>query len=187
MFFVERELTLRKFLFLILYYGFFRFLPESNTRIRFVGKVSRRMRGWCCKHIFFYCGPNVNIHRKAHFGKGDKISIGANSGIGENCSVPNGTTIGDNVMMGPNCLILSQNHKTDRTDIPMIEQGMTEVKPCVIEDDVWIGINVTMTPGRHIRKGTIIAAGTVLCKDFSEYSVVGGNPSRLIKSRLVDG
>ena len=177
---------MKKLFFLALYYGVFQFWLESDSRIRFLGRFSKLMRRWCCRHIFLYCGPNVNIHRKAHFGRGDKISIGANSGIGKNCSVPNGTIIGDNVMMGPNCLILSQNHKTERTDIPMIMQGMTEIKTCVIEDDVWIGINVTMTPGRHIRKGTIVAAGTVLCKDFPEYSVVGGNPSKLIKSRLAN-
>jgi maltose O-acetyltransferase len=54
----------------------------------------------------------------------------------------------------------------------------------VIEDDVWIGMNVLITPGRYIKKGSIIAAGCVLCKNFPEYSIIGGNPSKLIKSRL---
>ena len=53
----------------------------------------------------------------------------------------------------------------------------------VIEDDVWIGRNVIMTPGRLIKKGSIIAAGCVLSKDFPEYSIVGGNPSKLIRIR----
>ena len=60
----------------------------------------------------------------------------------------------------------------------------TEKKTTIIEDDVWIGQNVYITPGRHIKKGTIIGACCLLCKDFPEYSVVGGNPSKLIKSRL---
>ena len=42
-----------------------------------------------------------------------------------------------------------------------------------------------MTPGRRVRKGSIIAAGSVLTKDFPEYSIVGGNPARLIKSRII--
>lgn len=41
-----------------------------------------------------------------------------------------------------------------------------------------------ITPGKHIKKGTIIAGGTVLTKDFPAYSIVGGNPSILIKSRV---
>jgi acetyltransferase-like isoleucine patch superfamily enzyme len=40
-----------------------------------------------------------------------------------------------------------------------------------------------MTPGRHISKGTIIGMGSILTKDFPPYSVVGGNPAKLIKSR----
>ena len=86
-------------------------------------------------------------------------------------------------MMGPNVYILAQNHRFDRLDIPMCQQGHTPKATTVIEDDVWIGRDVLMTPGRTIKTGSIIAGGCVLCKDFPEYSIVGGNPSRLIKSR----
>ncbi len=119
----------------------------------------------------------------ANFGSGRNIEIGNNSGLGENCCIPSNTIIGENVMMGPNVYIFAQNHKFDRTDIPMIEQGVTEIKQTIIEDDVWIGRNVLMTPGRHIKKGSVIAGGTVLCKDFEEYAIVGGNPSKLIRYR----
>ena len=87
-------------------------------------------------------------------------------------------------MMGPNCCILNSNHIFDRIDIPMIEQGSVIGKRIIIEDDVWIGQNVIMTAGRHISKGSVIGAGCLLCKDFPEYSIVGGNPSKLIRSRL---
>ena len=53
----------------------------------------------------------------------------------------------------------------------------------VIEDDVWIGLRCILTPGRTVRKGSIIAMGSVLTKDFPEYSVVGGNPAKLLKTR----
>ena len=87
-------------------------------------------------------------------------------------------------MMGPNCYILASNHAFSRTDIPMWQQGFTERKQVVIEDDVWIGRDVTMTPGRIVKRGSIIAACTVLTKNFPEYSIVGGNPAKFIKSRL---
>ena len=54
----------------------------------------------------------------------------------------------------------------------------------IIGNDVWIGREVLFTPGRTVLDGTVIAARTCLCKDFPEYSVVGGNPSRLIKTRI---
>jgi maltose O-acetyltransferase len=129
-------------------------------------------------------GRGVNVERRANFGSGRDLEIGDNSGLGINCCIPSNTVIGSNVMMGPNCFIIGINHKFDRTDIPMIKQGATEAKQTVIEDDCWIGRDVTITPGRHISKGSIIGACCVLTKDFPEYSIVGGNPSRLIKSRI---
>ena len=86
--------------------------------------------------------------------------------------------------MAPNCYILPYNHRFDSIEVPMCLQGQVEKKQTVIEDDVWIGRNVTVLPGRHISKGTIVGACCVLTKDFPEYSVVGGNPSRLLKSRI---
>ena len=52
-----------------------------------------------------------------------------------------------------------------------------------IEHDVWIGAKVIITPGRTIKKGSIIGAGCVLTKDTNEYEVWGGNPGKLLKRR----
>lgn len=89
-------------------------------------------------------------------------------------------------MMGPNCYIHRRNHTFARTDIPMNKQGFSEPKSVVIEDDVWIGRDVTIMVGRRISKGSIIAANCVLTKDFPEYSIIGGNPSKFIRSRLTN-
>lgn len=170
-----------KILCLILYYGFARYLPVSYFPI--IGKACKWVRYRLCRKIFKKCGTNVNVERLAFFGSGKNIEIGNNSGLGINCTIPSNTIIGDNVMMGPNCYILGANHAFDRTDIPMCQQGSTTPLQTVIEDDIWIGRNVVMTPGRTIKKGSIVAMGCVLCKDFHEYSIIGGNPSRLIRSR----
>ena len=60
---------------------------------------------------------------------------------------------------------------------------MTEKKITRIGHDVWIGRDVHMTPSRTISDGSVIAMIAVLTKDFPPYSVVGGNPAKLIKSR----
>ncbi len=170
------DVTLKQLFFLCIYYGFARHLPSR----RFGGKELRR---WCCKHIFKHCGKKVNVERGAKFGTGIGISLGDNSGLGIHCDIPSNLTVGCNVMMGPHCTILDRNHTFDRIDIPMIQQGNSERKPTIIEDDVWIGCQVLIMPGRTIKKGSIIAGGCVLSKDFPEYSIVGGNPSRLLRSR----
>ena len=86
-------------------------------------------------------------------------------------------------MMGPNCYIFSKQHNSSRTDIPMVLQGNTESKQTIIGNDVWIGRDVMMSPGRHIADGSIIAMRCVLTKDFPAYSVVGGCPCRVLKKR----
>ena len=162
------------------YYLFAQYLPASYSRCS-----GKKIRYFLCKRIFKSCGCNVNIERKAHFGSGRNVEIGDNSGLGINCNVPSNIKIGNNVMMGPNCFVIKYNHAFNRTDIPMNEQGFqtSENVQTIIEDDVWIGMNVLMTPGRHIKTGCIIGAGCLLCKDFPEYSIIGGNPSKLIRYR----
>lgn len=110
---------------------------------------------------------------------GNNSSIGPYSYIG--CSGL--IEIGDNVMMSPRVSIYSENHNFDSLENPMIEQGVTRsyVK---IEDDCWIASNAVILSGVTIGKGSIVAAGSVVTKDVPEYSIVGGNPAKIIKSRL---
>lgn len=175
------EFSLKQLFFLIIYKVFLVWMPSSATP--FIGPFFRKLRYYCCKNIFYKCGKNVNIERGADFGSGFRLVIGDNSGLGINCTVPGNIIIGDNVMMGPECYILSINHSFDNIDVPMIEQGSTIQADTIIEDDVWIGRQVIFTPGRIVKKGSIIAAGCVLSKNFPEYSIIGGNPSSLIRSR----
>ena len=76
------------------------------------------------------------------------------------------------------------NHRTSDVTKPMALQGMVEKKITKIGNDVWIGREVHMTSGRTIADGTIVAMASVLTKDFPPYSVVGGNPARLIKKKI---
>jgi maltose O-acetyltransferase len=91
--------------------------------------------------------------------------------------------IGKDVMMGPEVMIYTSNHETNRTDMPMIEQGDTQAIPVVIEDDVWIGARAILLPGVHIGKGAIVAAGSIVTKAVPPYTIVGGNPAKEIRKR----
>lgn len=167
---------------LILYYAFARHLPRSYFPI--LGRLSLKIRLCCCRHIFKHMGDNVNIEHGAYFGSGKDVEIGNNSGIGINCHILNNTKIGNDVMMGPNCYMLESLHKYDRTDVTMIEQGFSSERcKVIIGDDVWIGRDVMIIGSKEIKTGSIIGARCVLTKSFPEYSVVGGNPSKLLRMR----
>ena len=86
--------------------------------------------------------------------------------------------------MGPEVLIMTSSHKFDRIDIPMCEQGDMSPKKVVIGSDVWIGARVIILPGVQIGSGSIIGAGAVVTKDIPPFSVVGGVPAKVIKSRI---
>lgn len=56
--------------------------------------------------------------------------------------------------------------------------------PIIVDDDVWIGTNSLILSGVKIGKGSIIAAGSIVTKDVPPYSIVGGNPAKVIKYRF---
>lgn len=154
-------------------------LPCSKAR--FGGGGFRKIRGHLAKGFIDYCGNNVNIEPHCRFDYA--LKIGNNSGIGEHSELYGDITIGNDVMMGTNCIIYTVNHRFDNLTIPMRLQGNQASLPVIIDDDVWIGGRVTILPGVHIGKGSILAAGAVVTKDVPEFAVVGGNPAKIIKYR----
>ena len=122
----------------------------------------------------------------AFFYSGKNVRIGDNSGIGVNCRLSGKVTIGKDVMMGPSTVLYTRNHNFARTDIPMNRQGFMAEEPITIGDDVWIGAHVLIMPGVTVGQGSILAAGSIVTKDVPEYSVAGGNPAKVIRSRKND-
>ena len=165
---------------LVIYYGFARYLPTSYQPI---GSVFMRIRELACRNIFESMGQNVNIERGVYFASGSGVEIGDFSGMGENCRVPVNIKIGCDVMIGPDVLIIGQNHNHKNLEIPMRLQGSINAPPVVIGDDVWIGARVIILPGLVIGKGSIIAAGAVVTKDMPPFAICAGNPAGVIKLR----
>lgn len=150
-----------------------------------VGRLANKIRVFCCKLIFNHCGTKVIINRRAYFGNGCDIEIGDYSSIGANSILPHNIKIGKYVMMAPEVHIVSDNHNFNDTSKPMCFQGSnTNHQPTIIEDDVWIGVRSIFTPAHRIGKGSIIAAGAVVTHDVKPYSIMGGNPARLIRTRI---
>ena len=163
----------------MIYNCFGKHLPSSTAYIG--GGFSKFVRGFSTRLIVPFCGKNINVEKNAVFSS--QISIGNNSGIGINANISGAVSIGNDVMMGPNCTIYSRNHRFDNIGIPMRLQGFTEERPVTIDDDVWIGGNVTIMAGVHIGKGAILGAAAVVTKDVPPYAIVGGNPAKIIRYR----
>lgn len=165
---------------LLLYYGIGNKLPKSQAVVTL---GSNQFRSFCVRLIFDKVGKNITIERKAFFGRGAGIVIGNNAGIGVNASIQGPLTIGNDVMMGPDVIIYTRNHKMADLTRPIRTQGEAEARPVRIGDDVWIGARVIILPGVSIGKGSVIGAGAVVTKDVPEYSVVGGVPAKVIRKR----
>ena len=162
----------------IVYYSVAKHLPPSYSGIKLGQTVLRR---FCGKLMLQHCGKKVNIEKNARFSP--NVSLGDYSGIGVNASIHGKCVIGNYVMMGENCTIISRNHAHSRTDIPMMLQGFEEERMVYIEDDVWIGDCVTILPGVRIGEGSIIGAGAVVTRSVQPYSIVGGVPAKAIGMR----
>lgn len=134
-------------------------------------------------------GENVTIARNctllctgviAHKGVG--IKIGNNSSINAYGFLggQGGIEIGDNVIMGPQVKIFSENHLFNDGDKPIKDQGVSR-NGVVIEDDCWIGAGSTILDGVTLKKRTVVAAGSVVSKNFPGNCVIGGVPAKVIK------
>lgn len=148
--------------------------------------AAKALRAFFFRKIALHAGRNINIERGSVFNHW--VSLGNRSGIGVNCEMNAGgkdgiITIGDDVMMGPNVVVYTRNHASERTDIPMLDQGFEAPRPVKIGSDVWIGRNVIILPGVTIGDGCIIGAGAVVSKDIPPYSVAVGVPARVVKHR----
>lgn len=160
-----------------------KYLPSAHCFIRPIGYVCKAIRAWEGRLILEKCGKGVNIYPKAQFSS--KVELGNNSDIGLSARIQGKCIIGNNVMMGPEVMIWTINHKTSDFKVPMISQGTEDERPVIIGDDCWIGSRVIILPGVKIGNGVIIGAGAVVSRDIPDYAVAVGNPAYVVKYRNI--
>jgi acetyltransferase-like isoleucine patch superfamily enzyme len=120
-------------------------------------------------------GIRVQVHRARG------IKIGRNSTIGLAVNLdsvfPNFISIGNNVSLaGQDCIICHSNPY--RHFVPFIE---SYVAPVVIEDNAWVTVGVIILPGVTVGRGSIVSAGSVVKNDVPPYTIVAGNPAKVVK------
>lgn len=115
---------------------------------------------------------------------GEGIRMGANSAVNA-FSFLGGSgaiTIGEGVIMGQHVCFHPENHNFERTDIPIAAQGTTRLG-ITLEDDVWVGSDVTFLDGVHVGRGSVIGAGSLVRGAIPPYSIAVGVPAKVIRSR----
>ncbi|EMS2657708.1 acyltransferase [Neisseria gonorrhoeae] len=162
-----------KFFFLLLRFAG-SVLPPSH--MRGIGIIGRRVLGFLARRISPHIGRGAYVFPDTVLGDG--------SGIGANCEICRGLVVGKNVMMGPECLLYSTNHKFDRENKRF--EGYTEIRPITLEDDVWPGRRVIVMAGVTVGRGSVVGAGAVITKDIPPYSLAAGNPA-VVKKNLPEG
>ena len=142
--------------------------------------IGDRFRFHFYKKILNNVGDNVHFSYGVIFTH-KEISIGNNVRFGPYNTIGL-VDFGNDILIGQYTHFLSgkNQHGYDKKDIPINQQNGKQEK-IFIANDIWIGTgSIVMS---NISQGTIVAAGSIVVKSFDEYSVIGGNPAKVIKKR----
>ena len=164
----------------LLYLFIGKHLPNLGT-LGHIGRFGNQFRKLVCKPLFKEAAKEFSIGQRVNFGNGRNLVMKNHANIGPDALIGAGggvITIGRHVMIGHQCIIISQNHKY----LPEGYDGF-EKKDVLIDDYAWLGHRVTVLPGVRIGKHAIIGAGAVVTKDVSDYAIAVGVPAKVIKNR----
>ena len=161
-----------------------------NMRVSLKQKVERWKRLSRQKYYTFFAKRALKSYGR-DLKVNHKCVLGPNMYVGNDVSfnglVVNGggkIKIGDHFHSGIECMMITQNHNYEGTEIPYDSTYVR--KEIIIEDCVWLGNRVIIMGGVTIGEGAIIAAGAVVTKDVPACAIVGGNPAKILKYRDKD-
>lgn len=140
---------------------------------------SSEVRQWLSKIIGKKVEESTTVFIPFHTNFGRFINIGKNVFINHGCSFLDlgGITIEDDVLIGPNVQLITENHP-----IQPAERKALDLKSILIKRNAWVGAGAIILPGVTVGENSVVAAGAVVTKDVPSNTVVGGVPARVIKS-----
>lgn len=110
-------------------------------------------------------------------------SVGDNVSIHPMCYIQasGGLTIGNDVSIAHGVTIMTEEHSYSDAELPIKDQPIQH-EPVYINDNVWIGAKATILSGTILKSRSIVAAGAVVTKTFSEGVILAGVPAKIIKN-----
>lgn len=112
-----------------------------------------------------------------------KIEIGAKTNIGRRVTLSalKGIKIGKNCLFGYDVSVLDHDHEVMNRFIAPVSGSLGIPQEVIIEDECFVGAHSFILKGVHLGRHCVVGAGSIVTKSFSAYSVVAGNPAKLIK------
>jgi acetyltransferase-like isoleucine patch superfamily enzyme len=141
-------------------------IPYIGSNVYFLELLTR-------KYVF---GKKVRVLNSCKFH--GPVEIGDNVFFNYNVEVRSHTIIGDNVIIGPNTLIISDTHELGNEKK---RAGKGIFNKIIIGDGCWIGANVTILSGVTVGSGSVVAAGSIVTKDVRSNTLVAGVPAKEIR------
>ena len=110
-----------------------------------------------------------------------KLTMGEYACLSENvdCYAVDSITIGDQTTVSQGVMLCTASHDTGSSIMELV------TKPISIGANAWIAANAIVLPGVTIGEGAVVGAGSVVAKDVEPWTVVGGNPAKFIKKRVL--
>jgi len=113
------------------------------------------------------------------------ITLGDRVQFGADCFVQCDLAVGNDVLIASHVAFVGRDdHRFDVIGSTIWNSPRGDSHRTIVHDDVWIGHGAIIVAGVEIGEGSIVAAGSVVVKDVPPYSIVGGNPARVIRERF---
>lgn len=151
-----------------------------STRVLPDMPVVMRFRGFLYSFMMKSCGSNFQVCSTAYLNSLTELSVGSDVYLAHNVVIlGKNITIEDEVMVGPNTVIVSGNHKYSGKSYRFAKSNSGII---TIKEGAWVAANCSVLDGSSLPCGSVLAAGSVLNKEFTEdKSLYGGSPARYIK------